>query len=126
MFNFEYKRSFLEAFGFYVFWCIILTLVVIMLLLVLSFFYVLFFEFNMTKLSQTVMQHIIGTLSHYVTILICIVITFLIIDRKKLYNIFSVFLFLITAFLCFYSSALYGFVFTSILTMLPNKTTNID
>lgn len=124
MFNFGYKRTFFEALAFYVFWCLLITLFVLILSAVCTFCYFIFFDvFNLIKLPWITMRHIIiGGLSGYLTTLICLLITFLIIDRKKVYNFWSILLFLVTIFSCFFvRGALIGFIFTSILTMFPSK-----
>lgn len=121
MFDFGYKRSFSEALVFYFLWCLLLVLFVLLLSFTLSFIYAVASVFGFLELAQIITDKIIGELSGYSTALICLTVTFLIIHKKKMYSLWSIFLFLINAFLCFHSSALYGFVFTSILTMFPNK-----
>lgn len=125
MFDFGYRRTFLEALVFYLFWCLFIFLFILVLSAVCTFCYFLLFEvYHLIKLPLITMKHLIGALSRYFSGIICLAVTLLIIFKKKIYSIWRILLLLITICSCFFLNrfdALLGFVFTSILTTFPNK-----
>jgi len=124
MFNFKYKRTFLEALVFYVQWIVLLIIIVLIISLFISFVYAFLDVVTRIKHSEKQVEDMVGTFSHYISALICIFVTYKIIINKKIPKHWSIILFLLvisTSLLYGYGEALIGFVFTSILTMFKTN-----
>lgn len=124
MFNFSYERSVFEAISFYLFWCLVIFIVSIVLVSIVSLFVFIASKARLVELSDFNGKGIYGNIAHYVSALICFAVTFLIIFKKKIYNLVAILLFILAIFASLshgYGEALSGFIFTSILTTFKNK-----